>query len=361
MRLGISTGGGDCPGLNAVIRAAVKTAVLRYGWEVVGIEDGLRGLLEPNKVVDLSLTAVRGILPKGGTILGSTNRANPFRYPVQTASGIEERDVSDEVVRRASALGLDALMFIGGDGTQAIAQAFREKGMNVIGVPKTIDNDLAATDSTFGFDSAVDVAVDALDRLHTTAESHDRVMLLEVMGRDAGWIALHAGVAGGADVILLPEIPWTFDGVVRKIEDRIRAGTQFSIIVVAEGAHLPTGGAVVQAEEVAGRARRLGGVSLALEDALTARGFDARATVLGHLQRGGSPSALDRILGTRFGHHAVELAAEGRFGRMVCLRGTEVDSVDLQEAAGRIKQVSPDAGMVRAARDIGIGFGDDEA
>lgn len=361
MRIGISTGGGDCPGLNAVIRAAVHTAVGELGWEVVGIEDGLKGLMQPRKLVALSPSRVRGILPRGGTILGSTNRGNPFRFPVEQPDGsVVETDISGEVMERIADIGLDAVIFVGGDGTQAIAQGFRERGLNVVGVPKTIDNDLNATDYTFGFDTAVNIAMEALDRLHTTAESHDRVMLLEVMGRDAGWIALHAGMAGGADVILIPEIPYRLESVLEKLESRSRSGTSFSIIVVAEGAR-PAEGDVSLAESAsAGTVRRYGGAAERLADDLRARAdLDVRATVLGHIQRGGTPTHFDRMLGTRFGVHAIRVAAEERFGRMVNIRGTTVGDVDLLEAIGEMKLVDPAGQLVAAARSVGVSFGDE--
>ena len=358
MRIGISTGGGDCPGLNAVIRAAVKTAVGTLGHEAVGVEDGLEGLLRPNKLVQLSPARVRGLLPRGGTILGANNRANPFAYPVRGAEGVQEQDISDAVLGRLETLGIDAMMFIGGDGTQTIAQRLREKGLQVVGVPKTIDNDLMATDYTFGFDTAVNIAMEALDRLHTTAESHDRVLLLEVMGRDAGWIAMHAGLAGGADVILLPEIPWRFDAVLDKLERRRRAGTTFSIVVVAEGATELGGEAVVQEEALPGRVRRLGGAAERLADRLTDAGWEARAIVLGHIQRGGTPTAFDRVLATRLGHHAARMMDEGRYGRMAALRGTDIVDVDLTEAAGKVKVIGPDSSLLHAARDIDVSLGE---
>ncbi|TVR04790.1 MAG: ATP-dependent 6-phosphofructokinase [Deltaproteobacteria bacterium] len=360
MRVGISTGGGDCPGLNAVIRAAVHTAVSSHGWEVVGIEDGLQGLLQPRKLVSLSPARVRGILPLGGTILGSTNRGNPFSYPVEQPDGsVVATDLSPRVMDRIRDIGLDAMLFVGGDGTQAIAQGFRERGLDVVGIPKTIDNDLDATDYTFGFDTAVNIAMEALDRLHTTAESHDRVMVLEVMGRDAGWIALHAGMAGGADVILLPEIPYHLDAVLGKIAARRRSGTNFSLVVIAEGA-APADGDVALAEGARiGQARRYGGAAERLVEQLREAGEeDVRATVLGHIQRGGTPTHFDRMLGTRFGVHAIGLVAEGRFGRMVNIRGTTIGDVDLREAIGELKRVDPDGQLVAAARSVGISFGD---
>ncbi len=360
MRIGITTGGGDCPGLNAVIRAAVKTAVGRYGWEVVGIEDGLEGLVKPNKLVTLSPAAVRDILPVGGTILGSTNRGNPFRYPVERDGAITEEDISDDMLERIRQLGIDGMIFVGGDGTQAIAQGFADKGLNVIGVPKTIDNDLAATDYTFGFDTAVNVAMEALDRLRTTGRSHDRVMVLELMGRHAGWIAAHAGIAGDADVILIPEIPYDPDVVAEFIRHRQRAGISHAIVVVAEGASPRDGTAEYVEEGGAGRVARLGGAGDRFVHLLQDRGeFEARVTVLGHIQRGGTPSHFDRVLGTRFGVHAIELANRGAWGRMVCLRGTEVGDVPIPEAIGHLKQVDPLGTLVDAGRAVGICFGDE--
>lgn len=359
MRIAISTGGGDCPGLNAVIRAAVRSAVAGYGWEVVGIEHGLEGLRMPNKLITLSPARVRGILPRGGTILGTTNRGHPFHFPRMIDGKLVEVDISGEMLERIDELGIDAVIFIGGDGTQAIAQGFRERGLNVIGVPKTIDNDLGATDYTFGFDTAVTVAVKALDRLHTTAESHDRVMILEVMGRDAGWIALHSGIAGGADVILIPEIPYDIEKVLEKINQRHNEGTTFSIIVIAEGAFPKEGSASYSHDAKIGTAARIGGAGLRLADALEARSnLELRTTVLGHLQRGGSPTNYDRLLGTLFGRHAIELAAQKKFGRMVCLRGTKIQDVDIKEAIGQKKYVDPKGQIVETAKAIGTAFGD---
>jgi phosphofructokinase-like protein len=362
-RVAVSTGGGDCPGLNAVIRGLVRAGVNRYGWEFLGIEDGLQGLIEPNKLTDLTMASVRGILPRGGTILGTSNKGNPFRYAVQHEGREVETDISDEVVARLHQLGVDCLVMIGGDGTMTIAQGLREKGINVVGIPKTIDNDLAATDYTFGFDTACNIAMEALDRLHTTAESHDRVMLLEVMGRHAGHIALHAGLAGGADVILVPEIPYRTAAVLRKINTRIRAGTTFTLVVVAEGAR-PEGGDFSFVEKTKpGTAKRLGGAAQRVAESILAEAphLDVRVTVLGHLQRGGSPSHFDRVLATRFGVAAARLVAREGFGRMVCLRGLEIEDVDIKDAiaVNRGVDIESPAGLVSQARALGISFGDE--
>jgi phosphofructokinase-like protein len=353
------TGGGDCPGLNAVIRAASRTAI-RMGWEVYGIEDGFDGLLT-RSVRQLVDRDVRGILQLGGTILGSTNRANPFRHAGKRGGRIVERDRSAEVVRQFRAFGFDALIAIGGDGTLLIAQRFYEKGIPVVGVPKTIDNDIAATVITFGFDTAVSTATDALDKLHTTAESHKRVMVIEVMGRHAGWIALHAGVAGGADVILIPEIPFRIESVCATIATRERAGREFSIVVAAEGA-CPKGGRVLtKGRRRMGQEVRLGGIGewLAAEIERRTR-KDTRSLVLGHLQRGGTPTSFDRLLGTRFGAAAMRLVAEGHFGTMVALDPPDVRAIPLREAVGqgKMKKVPLDSDVIRSARDMGIGFGD---
>lgn len=359
MRIGITTGGGDCPGLNAVIRAVVRTAVHQNGWQVVGLRDGLQGLYDIQRAIELSSADVRDILTRGGTILGTSNRGNPFHFPVERDGKMVEEDVSDVLLANARALGLDCIVFVGGDGTQGIAQGFSDKGMPVIGVPKTIDNDLDATDYTFGFDTAVLVATDALDRLRTTAESHDRVMVLEVMGRDAGWIALHAGIAGDADVVLIPEIPWDVEAVTTFLQRRSRAGLTHSVVCVAEGA-APRGGSQAYIESaVAGKNARLGGAGEVFARAIADRvDHEIRVTVLGHVQRGGSPTAVDRVLGTRMGVHAVELIAAGRFGHMVCLRGTEISAVPIPDAIGRNKQVDPEGSLVRAARAVGICMGD---
>ncbi|MBU6161830.1 MAG: 6-phosphofructokinase [Myxococcales bacterium] len=359
MRIGISTGGGDCPGLNAVIRAVVRAAERFSECEVVGIHDGLEGLIRGDGLTTLTLASVSDILARGGTILGTTNRGNPFRYAVRTEAGVVERDVSDRVIANARAAGLDVVIFVGGDGTQDIAARLAAKGLRVIGVPKTIDNDLLATDVTFGFDTAVGVATEALDRLRTTAESHDRTMLLEVMGRHAGWIAVQAGLAGGADVIVIPEIPYNIAAIHACLEARRLAGHHFHLIVVSEGA-MPGGGSVsLVAEQTAGKVARLGGAAERLLNSLMQFGeYEARVTVLGHLQRGGTPTPCDRVLGTRFGVRAVELARAGASGRMVCLHGTHVTDVPIEDAVGRQRTVDPEGELVRTARAIGVCMGD---
>jgi ATP-dependent phosphofructokinase / diphosphate-dependent phosphofructokinase len=360
-RIGVLTGGGDAPGLNAVIRAVTKAAIGQHGWEVTGIEDGFDGLVLPNKTRPLTLDSVRGILPLGGTILGTTNRGNPFAYAVTVGDKTEVRDVSDDVIRRCSELALDALVVIGGDGSLSIANELHEKGLSVVGVPKTIDNDIAATDRCFGFQTAVLTATEALDKLHTTAESHHRVMLLEVMGREAGWIALECGLAGGADAILIPEIPFTMDCIYDMIHVREQCGRKFSIVVVAEGAK-PLGGKEIyqDAGQAGGRLPRLGGIAVQVgaEIEITT-GKETRVTVLGHVQRGGSPIPFDRVLGTRFGAGAVDLIAEGRFGDMVALRGTDIVPVRLADAIGRPKLVSPQGQLVKVATQMGICMGQD--
>ncbi|MFN3197785.1 MAG: 6-phosphofructokinase [Bradymonadia bacterium] len=360
-RIGISTGGGDCPGLNAVIRAFVKTARRRYGIEVVGIEDGLLGLIDPSlQNITLDFAHVRGILSQGGTILGTTNRGNPFKFAVKDEATGEmvERDISDDIVLGAQRLGLDGVVMVGGDGTLEIGRRLMEKGLNVIGVPKTIDNDLSATDVTFGFDTAVGIAMEGLDRLATTAASHDRVMLLEVMGRHAGWIALHAGLAGGADFIAIPEIPYSVDAFLEAINNRQSSGSHFALGVVAEGA-IPLDGETSYIEAAkAGGVARLGGAAHRLMEAMVARGceLDGRVTVLGHLQRGGSPSAFDRILGTRFGAAAADLVAKDAWGQMVCLKGQSITSAPL-EAALQPNRVDPEGELVQQAESIGVCMG----
>lgn len=359
MRIGISTGGGDCPGLNAVIRAIVRSAAQHAGCEVIGILDGLEGLIRGDGLKPLTLATVDDILARGGTILGTTNRGNPFRYAVKTPDGVIEKDISDQVLENARVAGLDVIIFVGGDGTQDIASRLGAKGLRVIGVPKTIDNDLLATDVTFGFDTAVGVATEALDRLRTTAESHDRTMLLEVMGRHAGWIALQSGLAGGADVIVIPEIPYDVAAIHTCLEARRLAGHHFHLIVVSEGA-VPKGGTVsLLAEQTAGRVARLGGAADRLLHDLTELGdYEARVTVLGHIQRGGTPTPSDRVLGTRFGVRAVELVLAGESGRMVCLHGTEVSDVPITDAVGRQRTVDPTGQLVQTARAIGVCMGD---
>jgi phosphofructokinase-like protein len=357
-RIGILTGGGDAPGLNAVIRAAVKTAINEYGCEVFGIRDGYDGFLEPDGVLPLGMAEVRGILPRGGTILGSANRGNPYARKV-IRNGVEITiDVSDEIVKAIEKQKLDALLVLGGDGTLRIAHELAAKGVPVIGVPKTIDNDIGGTEFTFGFDTALNIATEALDRLHTTAESHHRVMVVELMGRDAGFIALHAGVSGGADVILIPEIPFKFEHVLAKVHERAAKGSKFSLFSVSEGAR-PEGGEQIfsrKGDEI--YVPRLGGIGLAVASYIEQQGIESRVTVLGHLQRGGTPTAFDRWLATRYGAAAIRLAAQGGFDRMVALRCNVVVDIPLEEATSTLKRVKLDDDAVITARNIGISFGD---
>jgi len=358
-RLGILTGGGDCPGLNAVIRAATKVAHA-HGYEMIGFMDGYSGVVEKRYRV-LDSWAISGLLPRGGTILGTSNRSNPFYYPVREGDKIVYRDLSDQAVAHLEELGIEILLVIGGDGTLAAARDFMAKGVKIVGIPKTIDNDLRATDQTFGFDTAVRTVVEALDKLHTTAESHHRVMVLEVMGRYAGWIALYSGVAGGADVILIPEIPWNIEAVLKKIDARKEEGKPFSIVVVAEGVRDPKGELVVH-KLVEGSVEkiRLGGIGKVVGDLIEQLGgIETRVTVLGHIQRGGSPSSYDRILATAYGVKAAELAIQGIHGVMVCLRCNEIKYVPLEEAAGPPRTVPLDHPLIKTARAIGISFGDE--
>lgn len=348
-RVGLLTGGGDAPGLNAVIRAVVKHAVGQLHWQVVGSEDAFNGLMEePRRLVELTPRSCQGLLPRGGTILGTTNRGDPFHFP-DGHGGFEDR--SEALAMAMEEEGLEGLIVIGGDGTQRIARRLmEERGIPVVSVPKTIDNDLAATDFTFGFWSAVAVATEALDRLHTTAEAHDRVMLMEVMGRDAGWIALYAGVAGGADCIAIPEIPYDPDAFCEKIRARSKRGRQFTMIVVAEGARPANG------------PHEPGSASAQLHRELSQRiEAEVRVTVLGHLQRGGSPVPFDRVLATRFGVKAVELIAAGKWGEMVALRDGEIISVPLSEAAIEPRLVSLDHPLIHTAKAVGIDFGEPRA
>ncbi len=358
--IGILTGGGDCPGLNAVIRAATKSAN-RLGYDCIGFLRGYEGLVEPVSYMPLDAQNTAGILMQGGTILGSTNKG---RFTSLVGEGQRVRidpDLLAEVAITVKRLALTGLICVGGDGSLGIAAQFQERGIPVVGVPKTIDNDLGATAFTFGFDSAVATATDALDRLHTTAASHERVMVLEVMGRHAGWIALHAGIAGGGDVILLPEIPWTFENVCRKVVERDSQGKRFTLIVVAEGARAPGGGLVHDGNGDGAGQVKLGGIGEIVCREVAARlGREARTVVLGHLQRGGTPTPFDRMLATEFGAHAVRLVHQGRFGEMVCYRPPDITSVPIAEAIGRLSTVDPHGSAVQAARALGIGFGDDE-
>lgn len=359
-RIGILTGGGDAPGLNAVIRAATKKAILRFGWKVLGIGDSMDGLLtKPEKNSWLDYSAVSGILPKGGTILGATNRGDPFNYPMKENGKVVMKDVSDLMIENIKKHKLDALVVIGGDGSMRIAYKFFQKGVPVVGIPKTIDNDLLVTDATFGFETAVNTVTECLDRLHSIAESKDRVVVVEVMGRDAGWIALYAGVAGGADVILLPEIPYDIKAVIRKIEERKSLNAHFTIIVIAEGAK-PKGGEMSYLQEDSpGGMKRLGGAGEQLaEDLKKYVDSEVPLAVLGHLQRGGSPCSYDRVLATRFGSAAIDLVAQGKFGHIVCLSGSKISSAPLEDAIMGQKLVSKDYDLIQAARDIGVSLGD---
>lgn len=348
--IGICTGGGDAPGLNAVIRAAVKCAFLKYNWKIIGIPDGFDGLIWPEKSYELTLKQVSGILPRGGTILGTTNRGNPFQY--RTVENGEEvtRDISDTVIANSRKLGIDAVISIGGDGSQAIAHELYQRGMQIVGVPKTIDNDLSATEVTFGFDTALTTATDAVDKIHTTAESHHRIMVVEVMGRDAGWIALESGIAGGAHVILIPEITFTIESVCRFVKKRETYGKRFTIVVVAEGVKLPQ---ELKENRRAGSVGNLIGNSIAVTS-----DKEVRVSVLGHIQRGGSPTPFDRILATRFGVAAVDLIAQGGFGKMVCLRKERIEAVEIAQAIGQLKRVDPNGQLVQTAKAIGICFGE---
>jgi len=360
-RIGMLTGGGDCPGLNAVIRAVAKAA-MGGGLEVVGIEDGYLGLIE-NRLRVLTVQDVSGILTAGGTILGSCNKANPAKYAMPGLDGKWVLcDVRDQVVKHYNAAGLDAMVVIGGDGTMTGAADLIARGLNIVGVPKTIDNDLWATEITFGHDTAVNTASDALDKVHTTASSHHRVMVVELMGRYAGWIALHAGLASGADVILIPEIPFDLDKVAAKCLHRRRIGKGFTIIAVAEGA-MPAGGKqfVNHIDETSPDPIRLGGVGKFVADAMENRtGLESRAIVLGHIQRGGTPTPHDRILATEFGYQAFKLLSEGMFGRMVVQHQGRIDSVPISEVAGKVRTVPADHILIQVARAIGVSFGDAE-
>ena len=359
MRVAISTGGGDAPGLNAVIRAVVLAAWNR-GWETFGIRRGYRGLLTGEGIIPLGPDEVRGITHIGGTILGTTNRGNPFRWVERDAAGQEtEVDRSDELVSRFQEHGFDALVAIGGDGSLHIAHQLSQKGLPIIGVPKTIDNDVAGTVRTFGFDTALMTATEAIDKLHSTAESHDRVMVVELMGRDTGWIALYAGVAATADVILIPEIPFDIQSVCDKIMEREHRGLGYSIVVVAEGARPVDGSQALLEADRAGAADRLGGIGNEVAEAIAQRtGKETRCIVLGHLQRGGTPTCTDRLLGLRFGTAAVRALADGAFGSMVCFNPPDIGLVPLGEVVGRPRPVALDSDTVLTARQLGVSLGD---
>ena len=359
----ITTGGGDCPGLNAVIRAIVKRATQTNDWEVYGSIEAFNGVLRtPKEIIPLSNQEVAGIHAKGGTILKTTNKGGPFNWPVHHEDGSwTTEDRSDEMIEYLKKEGFEVVINIGGDGSQKISHQLQEKGLNVIGVPKTIDNDLSSTDYTFGFQTAVDIATDAVDKLVTTASSHHRLMILEVMGRGAGWIALHSAIAGGAEVCLIPEIPYDIHKVVERVNKRYKDGRGFAIIVIAEGAK-PKEGSIVSrdSDEVGYQNKRLGGVAYQLSDQIKSAGFqhDIREMVLGHLQRGGKPEAFDRILATQFGYKAMELAIAGEYGQMVSFIDQEITHVPLSEATSGNNLVDPNSFLVKTAKGIGISFGD---
>ncbi len=357
-RIGILTGGGDCPGLNAVIRAVTKSAIMNYGLEVFGIEDGYAGLIE-KRGHELTQSQVSGILTLGGTILGTSNRADPFKVPVVTGKKVVFEDHSDRAIEHFRQWGLDVLVAVGGDGTLAISNQLCGKGIPVVGIPKTIDNDLSGTDYTFGFQTAVSIATEAVDRLHTTAAAHHRVMILEVMGRNAGWIALYSGSAGGADIILVPEMPYSMDAIVKAVTKRAQHGKKFSLIVAAEGAKERGGKVIIRKKDLKNPYPvKLGGIGAYLAEKIEAvSGLETRSANLGHIQRGGSPVPADRNLGTLFGAHAVELIRQQRWGRMVCLHGSEITSIPIEQAVDKLKLVTLDNPLVVASKAVGISFG----
>lgn len=368
-RIGVLTAGGDCPGLNAVIRAVVKAAILEYGWKVIGIRDGFEGLIqEGDLTLPLTAESVYGILTQGGTILGAASRANPFLYSKSQRGSKVTLNVTPRVLERIRELELDAVVVIGGDGTMRIARELHEMGAPLVGVPKTIDNDVDGTDYAFGFDTALGVATDAIDRLRTTAESHHRAIIVEVMGRNAGWIALHAGIAGGADAVLIPEHPFDVDVVYERIERSFREVQRSAIVVVAEGARPKGGRPVFRSDQSERDKPRLGGIGDALaqmledrQEAECAEGreqdYDIRVTVLGHVQRGGTPSSFDRVLATRFGAAAVRLIAAGKLGRMVVLRGDHLTHLSFKRIAPTPRTVPMDSDLLETARNIGISLG----
>ncbi|MBU1343859.1 MAG: ATP-dependent 6-phosphofructokinase [Proteobacteria bacterium] len=359
-KVGILTGGGDCSGLNAVIRAVTRAAIIQYGAKVVGIEGGFEGLIS-GQTQELTVRRTKDILTLGGTILGTTNKGNPFEYREMEEDGsIKTSDYSDKAVETFNALNLDCLFVVGGEGTLEIGYEFFKKGIPVVGIPKTIDNDLEKTDYTFGFQTAVQVACDAMDRLQTTGRSHHRVMILEVMGRNAGWIALEAGIAGGAHIILIPEIEYKIENVIRKIQFRKKGGSPYSIIMIAEGAK-EKGGGTIRTQEAKTRLQgveKLGGVGFYLAKLIEKQiDLEVRTTVLGHIQRGGSPNSFDRVLGTRLGSFAVDAAAQGKFGTMVALKTPDIVLVNLKDLAGKVRTVSVNSQLIRCAESIGINMG----
>jgi len=358
-KIAILTGGGDCPGLNAVIRAVTKKAIYEKGFEVIGIQDGYEGMVR-NRYRRLAYNDVSGILSLGGTILGTSNTANPYRYPVKKGATFEVKDLSRLALRNLRNLGVACLVCIGGDGTLAIAHRLQKDGIPVVGIPKTIDNDLRGTDITFGFDSAVCIATQGIDRIHSTAQSHHRVMIVEVMGRRAGWIGLHSGVAGGGDIILIPEIPYDLDTVAEKVKERNRKGKKCSIVVIAEGAK-PRGGDVVVQRLVKDSSDpvRLGGIGFVLGEEIEKRtSLETRTVVMGHLQRGGSPTPFDRVLATKLGSKAVDLIEDQEFGFMVGVKGNSLVNVSLQSVAKGPRLVPLNDPLIKTARSVGTSFGD---
>lgn len=359
-KIALLTGGGDCPGLNAVIRAVTKTAILQYGYEVIGYRFGYRGLYN-NDYINLDISTVDNILHKGGTILWSSNKDNLFDYTVEENGKEVKKDVSDVAIENLKKENVDAIVIVGGDGTLTSARDFARKGVNVIGVPKTIDNDLGSTDFTFGFNTAIGIVTECLDRLHTTAESHHRILIAEVMGRNAGWIALHSGIAGDAHIILIPEIPYDINKIVEKINDRKAKGHKYTLIVVSEGAKSITGETVVaKVVKDSPDPIRFGGVANKIAHDLEERIKDQeiRATILGHIQRGGNTSTYDRVLSTRYGAAAAKLVHDGKFGNMVCLKGDEISYVSLEDVIGKEKYVDPNHELVELSKRMGVGFGD---
>lgn len=357
-RIGILTSGGDCPGLNAVIRGVTKTAILRYGMEVLAFYDGFEGLIR-NRFTFLAYEDVSDILTRGGTILGTSNKANPFEYYLIENGAEVAKDISNETMQIYYDLGLEGLITVGGDGTMTISNLLSEKGANIIGIPKTIDKDLVETDMTFGFDTARQIATEGIDRLHTTAQSHHRAMIVEVMGRNAGWLALEAGLAGGGDIILIPELPYQMDEIIRVVKKRASHGKRFSIIVVAEGAK-PEGGKPVVKKIVkdSPESIRLGGISHLIADEIEKMtDIECRVTILGHLQRGGTPTSFDRLLATRFAVKAVEMSVEGKYNRMVTLKGSEISSVPIKDVTGKQKLIPLDSLIIEAGLSVGTSFG----
>jgi ATP-dependent phosphofructokinase / diphosphate-dependent phosphofructokinase len=358
-KIGILSGGGDCPGINAVIRAVAKKAILECGMEVIGIEDGFNGIIK-NHHRKLQFQDVSGIITQGGTILGTSNTANPYRYALKKNGTTEFADVSVESIANVKTMGIECLVCIGGDGTLTIANRLSQAGIPIVGIPKTIDNDLIGTDVTFGFDTAVTVAAEAVDRLHSTAQSHHRVMIVEVMGRNAGWIALHAGIAGGGDIILIPEIPYNLQCVIERVKERNRSQKRFSIIVVSEGAKALGGQVTIQ--RVVNESTdpvRYGGIGFVLGSQIEgATGIESRTVVLGHLQRGGTPTPHDRVLATRLGTKAVDMILRGTFGCMVGVQSNDLVEVPLTQVAKGQRTVQQDNPLIASARSIGTSFGD---